>query len=48
MASSVGRPTNHLDQATIANLPGHETAKAIWASNADAESRYARQQENGV
>ncbi len=35
----VGRSANHLDQATIAHLPGHKTAKAIWASNADAESR---------
>ena len=33
------RPANHLDQATIANPPGHKTARAIWASKADAESR---------
>jgi len=25
---SRGSPTNHQDQATIANLPGHKTAKA--------------------
>ena len=30
-----------LDQARIANLPGHKTAKAISASNADAESNQA-------
>ena len=34
-----GTPANHLDQTTIAHLPGHKTAKAISASNADAESR---------
>jgi len=32
------RPANHQDQATIANLPGHKTAKAISAANTDAES----------
>jgi hypothetical protein len=32
---------NHLDQARIAHLPGHKTAKAISASNADAESNKA-------
>jgi hypothetical protein len=42
------RPANHLDQATIAHLPGHKTAKAIWASSTGAESRQARQQQNGV
>jgi len=34
-----GRPANRLDQATIAHPPGHKTAKAISASNADAESK---------
>ena len=34
-----GTPANHLDQTTIAHLPGHKTAKAISASNADAESK---------
>jgi hypothetical protein len=34
-----GRPANHLDQARIAHLLGHKTAKAISASNADAESK---------
>jgi hypothetical protein len=33
-----GRPANNQDQATIANLPGHKTAKAISAANTDAES----------
>ena len=39
IAGAGGTPANHLDQTTIAHLPGHKTAKAISASNADAESR---------
>ena len=35
---SRSRPANHLDQATAANPPGQQTAKAISASTADAES----------
>jgi hypothetical protein len=31
-------PANHLDQATTAHQPGQQTAKAISASTADAES----------
>jgi hypothetical protein len=35
---SRGSPANHLDQATMAHQPGQQTAKAISASAADAES----------
>ena len=38
-ATTVRPPANHLDQATAAHLPGHKTAKAMSASNADAESK---------
>ena len=36
---SRSRPANHLDPVTTAHPPGHKTAKAIWASSTDAESR---------
>jgi hypothetical protein len=34
-----GRPANYLDPVTTARLPGHKTAKKIWASSTDADSQ---------